>query len=413
MPPVESTLTVRFPVPRIESSNFISWSIESAYLTSTDGFQFEIYSPVFTSKHRLEMQPVELLVNGASQLIGRIDKTRSGHNGRAVACFGRDYLADTVENNVDPKFKLRLKMTIGDLISQVFHPTGISRIFDVDDGSILMQEVRAGIPVKAKGGRKRAPRKPRKGKPTGESTPKPGAGAYEYVNKIIARVGATMQPGPDRNSVVLSVPDYDQESIGTLRRSDDPIGSVSNNVVESVADRDFSRMPTYALFNGVEVKKKGTAASPLSKTLDIFELAARSPELLQIIADGSISGRWLPGETADQVRTEGKLYRLLNFRDDTARTLEQLECAADRAVAERLKDSLQYECTVRGHADERTGAIWSVNTMVRVEDDIANVHEDLWVAARTLSYEKGNGARTRLICWRPDSFVIDGSLDGE
>jgi prophage tail gpP-like protein len=410
----ESLLTVRFSATGVETRNITKWSIDSAYLVSTDGFEFELFDPEFTRGNRLELQPVELLVNGASQLIGRIDRTRIGDNGRALTCIGRDYIADLVEGNVDPKFKLGPKMTVDDMLTEAFGPYGIDTIIDDDDDTVIMQNARSGVRMRKRSGggggsKRRHRRKKRGGRALQNFDPKPGEGGYEYCNKIIARLGATIQPGPSRSSLVITEPRYDQEPIYSLRRTDDPVGSASNNVIDSVADRDYSKMPTFTLFNATQATK-GKKGESIAKTFDIFELAANSPELLKIIQTSTISGRWEPGKIATEVRDEGKLYRLLNFRDDAARTKAQLERAADRAVSERVKDTLSYQATVRGHMDERTGAIYSVDTMVRVDDDICDIHEELWISSRKLSYSEGAGATTQLTCWRPDSFVIDGSL---
>jgi prophage tail gpP-like protein len=124
----------------------------------------------------------------------------------------------------------------------------------------------------------------------------------------------------------------------------------------------------------------------------------------------TVSERQQKGKVADQV-AQGALYRLLVYRDENARTAEQIEAAARRCVAERLKDTLYYHATVKGHADPRTGAIWTVDTMVNVDDDVADVHEPLWIESRTLRFGSG-GAETDLVCWRPESFTLGPTVWG-
>lgn len=72
-----------------------------------------------------------------------------------------------------------------------------------------------------------------------------------------------------------------------------------------------------------------------------------------------------------------------------------------------MKDTLLYDVTMRGHVDPESGAVWSVNTMVEVDDSVADVHERLWILQRKLSYSKEEGAITTMTCIRPESFVID------
>lgn len=101
------------------------------------------------------------------------------------------------------------------------------------------------------------------------------------------------------------------------------------------------------------------------------------------------------------------LYRLLVFRDDDARNGEQIEKAAKRTIAERMKDTLQYRLTLKGHVDPGSGAVYALDTMIRVDDEFADLHEVLWVADRTLRYSEGEGPMTDLVCWRPESFELD------
>ncbi len=62
---------------------------------------------------------------------------------------------------------------------------------------------------------------------------------------------------------------------------------------------------------------------------------------------------------------------------------------------------------MRGHTDPESGAIWSVNTMVEVQDDICGLNENLWIASRTFSNSGGQGAVTDLELWRPNVWQID------
>ena len=397
----ESKLTVQFPGLARDTQNVLEWRIDSAYLTSTDGFQFTLYEEDRTLLRGLELQPVELLVAGAFQLIGRIDRTRVGHDGHAVECSGRDYIADLVECNVDPTMKLKLGDKLDTAILMAASPVGIDVVISDDD--ITMGTVRSGKKVRRSGGGGRG--KSRLGKAVQDFKPQPGEGIYEFLNKIVARAGGTIQPGTARNELLIEEPLYDADPLYRLARTDDVANGVHNNIVDAVADRDFSRFPTYVLINGTQARG-GDRGANASFDYDVWGIAAgfRS-ELGRILQDGSVSDRWKPGKVADQVK-DGSLYRLFVHRDEPARDAEQVEMAARRALAERLKDTLEYTVMLKGHTDPDSGAVWSVNTIVQVDDDIADIHEPLWIAERTLSYAPREGARTQLRCWRPESFEL-------
>jgi prophage tail gpP-like protein len=379
-----------------------SWFIDTSYLTSTDGFEFTLFESDQGLTDGLELRPVTLSLDGQQQLSGRIDVTEVGEQGTAVTCRGRDFLADIVECNIDPVFAIRDEMTLEQVLLSLFGPCGITKIVDDADDYDLkktMRDLRTGIAPAKKGKRRRK----RKTDPLKDYQPKPGEGLYEYAMRLCARMAVTIQPGPDRQTVFLTAPHYDESPVyEPLRRYRDPALNTGNNIVRAVAVRDFSRLPSFALFSGT-APNSGKKGEPISKEIDVYGLAG-SIEIADAVTRSMATGRIQPEKDQPQ---DGKLYRLLSFRDTEARTQEQLENAIRRAIADRMKDTLAYRVTVKGHKDPVTDAIWSVDTMVQIEDEIAAVNEPLWIAKRTLRFDRDKGgATTDLECWRPHSFVF-------
>jgi len=387
-------LRVRFEaLARPETDRIKDWSIDSDFLVSTDGFSFTLYDDDPRQLIGLELQPIELTVGGHSQGFGRIDATDIGDDGGAVTCEGRDYLSDLVECNTDPALILKEGMTLGDFITLAASPVGIDAVISSDD--VAMQDVRAGVKVrKKKGGTAQL-----KQLKLDDYKPKPGQGIYEFLNNVVSRHRCTMQPGPDRQTILIVAPDYDQEPIGKLIRTRDQATGTANNIVSGRARRDFSSFPTYTIVQGIAARN-GEKGDNATQSFGTPEGVKELTDILQAIA---IDVRRKPGEGAALGLA---LYRLLVFRDDEARNADQILAAAKRALAERLKDTLVYTATLRGHQDPDTGAIYSVNTMIHVDDEITNVHEPLWIKQRTLSYSRQNGAQTRIVAWRPGSFVL-------
>lgn len=390
----ESQLTVRFNLLGRTENRFKSWSIDSAYLVSTDGFSFDLLPASRDEGFGLELQPCDLMVDGVSQLLGRIDKTRIGHDGGAVSCEGRDYLSDLVECNADPNVKISANTLLDDALLLAMGPCGISEITDFEN--ILFSEVRTGVSIKRT-------KRQRKKRPLEEYKPRPGEGIFEFCNRLVARHGATIQPSSSRTEIVIDSPDYTQGAIYSLNRSDDPNASGSNNIVSATAERDYSRFPTYVLFtgNGGQAGQQSGGLKPaLFKMLELSE--AFNSEMGEIMQRALTGDRIKPADPG----FPALLYRMLYHRDKEARAQEDLELGARRAIAERLKDTLAYTCTVKGHADPATGAIYSVNTVASVNDDVTGVHEPLWISRRTLRYSESEGAMTDLELWRPESFQI-------
>jgi len=400
----DSKLTVSFELLGLQETTRIKqWEISSGYLTSTDGFSFTILPDNSRPELRdLELQPVELLVNngaitGASQLKGRIDKTTIGNDGVAIQCEGRDYLADLVECNVDPSFKVKESMTLGDAIFQVTNPCGILAVLGDED--VGMQNIRTGVAIRRK------KRRNKKTTPLQDLQPRPTEGVYEFCNRLAARHGVTVQPAPDRTTLVLNAPDYEQETAGTIHITAGQRQGTRNNVISATAVRDFSRFPTYTIANGKQARSDDKP-TPIKRTFDMLTVAANlNPELKRILSAERIArGRQMPGKAT---LSAPQLFRLLHVEDIDARSEDQIIAAAMRAVAERFKDTLEYTVTLRGHFDPDTGCIWSVNTLVHVIDEIRGIDEPLWVSERMLSFDPRSGATTRLTLWRPDSFQIE------
>lgn len=398
--PPPTPLLVRFPNLGRETSLITDWSIQSNYMVSTDGFEFTIYDENIENTRRLELQPVELFVNGQSQAIGRVDHTRRGDKGLSITCMGRDFIGDLIESNVDPLLRIKSGDDVLSALVNICGPNGINTVFD-DDGA--MRNLRTGRKVRA---RHRKPSK-RKRK-LNDFKPMPGEGQYEFLNKIVAREGATVQPGPNRNTLVIASPNYDQDPLYSIVRTRDQLLGVHNNIISGVADRDFSKFPTYVIVQGQYAPKPGQKGERATQVFDLWAIsAAFNTELGTILQDVTVSSRWLPGKPAATEVVNGALYRLLVFRDDDARNGEQIEKAAKRTIAERMKDTLQYRLTLKGHVDPGSGAVYALDTMIRVDDELADLHEVLWVADRTLRYSEGEGPMTDLVCWRPESFDLD------
>jgi prophage tail gpP-like protein len=389
----ESRLTVRFPLLGRETGNVVEWEIDSAYLVSTDGFSFKLLEEDRSLLRGLELQPVELIVEGATQLLGRIDASERGETALTGRYEGRDYIADLVESNVDPSVKFTANQTLGECLLLAAQACGIGKIVDDEDSAVL--DVKLGTSRQTK---RRSKNKRPSAQKVEEYKPRPGEGIYELLNRLVARYGVTIQPDADRTRLVLDRPDYTQEPVCTLFRTDDTTNASANNVIRGIARRDYSMFPTYELFTGT-AGKSGKAGAPLKFEFDTLSIPYNS-EVAEIIRAAVEGTRKRP--TIDTT-APGYLYRLLYHRDEEARTEEQLQFAALRALGERTKDALVYTATVKGHADPRTGSLYTVNTMVMVDDAIADVHEPMWIARRTFRYGR-DGASTELHCWRPELF---------
>jgi prophage tail gpP-like protein len=388
-------LTVRFEYADLETQNVKQYRLESSYTTSTDGFSFTLYQHDAPGWFwNLELQPVELLIHGHSQVLGRIDSTEVGGDGSAMQFQGRDFVSDLVECHADPTLKLKKEQTLVEAIRYAAGPVGITAVVAEDE--VGLRNIRTGIAI---GGG--APPHAFKEAKLKDYKSNPGEGLYAFCNRLAARHGVTIQPGVQRDQLVLSTPNYIQAPCCKLTRHIKPATAATNTVMQGTARRDFSSWPTYVLVTGKQ-SPGGDQSKPTHAKKDTLEYASLLdiPEFDALLWGGRIKPADGPkGDTLS-------LYRLHYQRDTDSKTQAQVEKVADRIHADRLKDSLRYECTVRGHQDRETGATYAVDTIAEVNDEVCGVNERMWIESRTFEYSKGQGATTRLVLWRLGAFSI-------
>lgn len=406
-----TTVQVKFEFQERITDNIKAYHIDSAFMTPTDGWSITLYEHTDRSLlHNLELQPVQLYVNGNLQLIGRVDSSEVGDDGHAVTLEGRDYLADLTECNVDPSIVVKEGMTLEQVILMAASPVGITQ---VTGDRFRFRNIQTGINAQTK----EADATFLETK-MGDYKANPGEGIYEFLNRIVTRHGATIQPTDRRDTLAIVGPNYTQESSYKLvRYANNPSGE-ANNILSATCRRDYSQLPTYVLVTGrggkggqakqvrwmdssgeVEVHSVTDTSAPTKTIEAIIEtnLPNRDPNL--------ITGyRITPGEP--NVERIGNLYRLLYVKDELSKTQEQLNRVMFRVVSERVRNCLQYKVVLRGHEDPVTGATYAPDTIISVTDELCNLQEKLWVEQRAFDYSDQQGATTTLTCWGVESFLL-------
>jgi len=370
------------------------WSIETDFFTSTDGFSISFYDPDHNRLQGLELEPVELLLGSAQQLLGRVDVTVN-HGDGVLDIQGRDYIADMVECNVDPTFAINKDEELSSAITGAAKTVGIKAVMSDSDAPV--RNVRTGVAVGSPAS------KTFKTLRLSDYKPKPGQGIYDFLNKICSAHGCTMQPATTRNAVMLTAPHYDQKPAYTIRRSKSQ--SAGNIVQRATATRGYGSFPTFTLFVGKGVVDGGSTGD-IRTAVPIADYIKGRAEIQAIVNERAVAGRILP---KDGRNADGQLYRLLYCKDEGAKNQEQIDRRAYRAIGERMKDSLVYDVTVNGHTDPVTGAIWAVDTICQVEDERTGVSEPLWIKKRVLSQssKQGGGRTTMLQMIRPYSILLE------
>jgi prophage tail gpP-like protein len=378
----------------------VDWWVDSDYLTPTDTWRCSFQSRNSDDRKLLKMCPIEIRVDGRTQLFGRIDGTVKGKKGNLVELRGRDYLADLTECSVDPLVHVKPGDKLDQALLLAGRPVGIMGFEDPE----IKMEMRTGAAPK------KMPKLVQADMQQGK--PEPGTSIFEWWNQIAARHGYTVQTASTRDKACLETPNYIQAISYEINRRDS--ATAGGNVVDAYADEDCSSFPTFAMMAGAS----GPAKGQIGRSKSAWDLADLSEAFGGDLRD-SIR-RWTVGGWRSPIDASGttglvaaQLYRLMYFRDKHAKTPAQIAEAVWRLACGQLKKSLTYSVTLKGTRDPRTGYTYAPNAMAMVDDDLADVHEPLWVSSRGMGTQEGEGTVSKLNLWRPGSFVIGEQGHGE
>ena len=217
-----------------------------------------------------------------------------------------------------------------------------------------------------------------------------GERAYEFIAKIVTRLGCMVRWGAD-DTIIVGAPDYAQsvsygvhQTFGkTLVDSDRCVGRVSFN---STNDEQFSECTVY----GERPDKKGqTQTSRPKVTVTAAEV--------------------LPAPAAYSSTAPFGGHKPLYINDKEARDPERAKSVAKLALGLRARDAFSVECEVDGFIS-RTGRLWQPDTLARVVVEAWDHDEVMWLKARTFEQD-ANGQRTKLVFIPKGAFVL-GDLPG-
>ncbi len=404
----EESLSVELEASGVHQDKFLSYSINSAYLTPTDGWEFVVANeddPVGLRRRWRPWQPVRLSIAGRQQVIGRIDGNEgTGPSGSWLRVFGRDYLADIVDSTVDPQFQVKQGWDIGKFLEELLAPYGIKTILGDANQASLNRNILTG-------------KRPFKGQPSrdfktatlSDFKAEENEGVMEYANRILARHRFTLQPAGTRDAVIVGDPNYSQDVLYALSRP-------GNNIKTGCAKRDYTNVPTVTMGRGrsgepgknlgstkhdIGTFDPATARSNIGLVRDV-QRTITSDEGIEVVRQKRFDPK-KPDQTV--YGYDQPVYKPLFFRDKSSKNQEQVEAAVARTLAEKLRETLAYGFEVRGHVDPTSGAIWTVDTLASVRDEIEDVDEVMWISERTLSND-GSGPKTSGMLYRPESFVL-------
>lgn len=319
----------------------------------------------------------QLLVNGAPQLSGFIDKVaiESSHSGTSVSVSGRDILSPVVDSHIDRKLAVKKNTSLVDLAKLVFHTefelpvtfgTGFVDILSDSQAIDRARDRMVGNAVKARPVKRR-----RKAvDPLKEIRPRPNEGAFAYFLRFAHRVGFHAWAQPDGQGVLLGEPNYDQDAIGELVNLRGGAGG-TNTIERASITSDNTSVPSHVYVYG-KSSKPGDKSSVIGYA----------------------------------VNEGAPFFKPFYITDDESDDKDHADAYAIYMLGKALRQACVYQITVRGFSDPVTGAIYNVDTVLNVHDEVCGVDGPMWVEKRVFRKSRA-GTFTDLTLIPADSLLMD------
>lgn len=387
-----------------------NYKFNQNFLIPTAGWNFTISTDDTVLAHQLFVPGarIQIYTNGHLQCTGYIDNIaidQSSENGTQFNISGRDILGPVCDGSLDYiTSQIGANMTVLDLLDKILPRFGITVYYLSDQNNInIITGLNNNIST--------TPRAELKTIPLDKLKGKFGEGSYELIERILSRLGLRMWAACTHDSVIIDKPDFITAPYHRIIRKKDQLLSNSNNVISGGVNINYQKQPSAVVLEGF-----GGQGDNSNSQL----IAIAYNELVAFKSDGSRRsnvrdlGSDYPNAKVLEVRKQllpktdliTKTYAQLPvyIKDEESKTIEQLCHAARKRLSVFQKEYFVAEYELEGHS--QNGHPFAVNTLVSVDDDICNVHQNLWVIEKTFSKSSQGGTRTKLKLILPYTLEI-------
>lgn len=424
--------TVSLRVDDVEITNFTSYSVNSHFLTATDGFHFTIGDEQFTDAMLDLLVPgrkCQLLIDGALQCTGYIDvvdSTGDRHTGNVITINGCDCMSPVVRSEIDPRHRYPDKIPLDKLLTDILMPFGLTRLL-LDNTENISVAANRALPT-PKGGTKRKSRrhsrsvqhKPLKQYQLPKSRPHHGETFWQFMCRLVQREGLWIWPTVQGDGVVVGKPNYDQDPAAELRFMR---GGATNNVLRGGIRRDGTDQPSFIIATGRvpprDVQHTGIRCVIDNPLTGIETIVGGAPKRLaqgnQASSFASASKGVLFSDALIQAHIESYKFttkvaqaplqvenqfaslvaRPKYVKDDESHTLDQLQNFVRRQMSLHVRHALVGRYEIEGHRFDN-GVIPQVDMVISVKDDRARWNSPMWILARTFEKSRNGGTKTMI-----------------
>lgn len=381
---------------QLEDGTRIQWwkaySIDSDFLTPADGWSFEFGTDVEWVKLRSSLVPdakVQILVDGALQCSGSIDVVEAScdeGSGTIINVQGRDILKPVIKASIPPDMpyqKKTLSQLVEEVLNYVYQGAAPTVIYTNDANRTLLTgvsttgerkwKVGAGVGAAANpsadfykqewvvepaSASADAARKAQTQKELNLIKPQQGESCFAFLERNLRRFGLWMWATAD-GSIVVGGPNYEQSASYLVRRRR---GDPYPYVLHASWKFDRTEVPSSIYVRGV--------TTVTEKTKKQVTGSAHTPKPI--------------------------MFCPKYLKHDHGSTPEFCRNFALQELAKARQHEEVYSCTVVGHSNPVSGAVYAVDTVCRVEDEFLGISDDYYVKRRTFRKSLTEGTTTEL-----------------
>ncbi len=295
-------------------------------------------------------------------------RRRYGRDGAVFSVNCKSVLCTPYEGMVKPTldFRTQTDAPVSTFVLEALAPYGFTDLLG-DDGAN-----RAAITGKSPIGK--SPKIVVSSLKDRQAAAQDGEAAYAFCSRIFNRLGVALRVDAE-GRLILEAPDYEQGPLYTVyqgSRGGGPDGDLllDGFEVEDSNDGQYSECTV----RGVASDDAGTTDSG-------------TPTATVTAAEMN------PGRPA--YTSSAAAYKPLILKDKNARDRKRCASVAKLALGMRARNAFSVNGEVDGLI-AATGAVWAINTTLRVAIEVEDIDETMWILERTMMGDRDGGQKTRL-----------------
>lgn len=326
------------------------------------------------------------LVNGKPQaacMIVRTETTISPDGGVVFSCNAKSPLHLLYESTVPYETEAKALASdkpILDLVSSICEPFGLGEVFAEKDDAVIKSKT-----GKAPTGLKATAAASVKYK---NAVPQPNESCYEFLNRILCRLGLILRCDLSTGGLYLTRPHYDQKWLYAFKQG--PDGPAGWETFEGNVRVIESNEQQYSFVECTGVSDDAVSATDSGRPLSRVYSSAINSDRPPFRASDAIS------------------HKPCFYRDTSCQTKAQAKGVALLVMGLRAEQAFGVEGAVANIVSNE-GVPFTVDTIGHVYVPLAGIDEEMWLAQRTMRADADGGGSTSLR-FIPKGYYTIGEL---